>query len=75
MNKDRQWGGGDACSIWLWLVFSLEECANQFIRTVREFHPNEDNVKKTYKALFEIYKTVYEKHEKNINKMLKAFRG
>jgi len=53
--------------------FSLEECANQFIRTVREFHPNEDNVK-TYKALFEIYKTVYE-NTKNINKMLKAFRG
>ncbi len=53
--------------------FSLEECANQIIRTVREFHPNEDNVK-TYKALFEIYKTVYE-NTKNINKMLKAFRG
>lgn len=38
---------------------SLEECANEFIRTVKEFHPNEENVK-TYKGLFEIYKTVYE---------------
>ncbi|RBW69756.1 xylulokinase [Bacillus taeanensis] len=52
---------------------SLDECADTFIRTVKEFHPNEDNVK-AYKALFEIYKMIYE-NTKTLNKALKPFRG
>lgn len=51
---------------------SLKDCANEFLKEDKRFHPNKTNVEK-YKKMFAIYQDIYGQ-TKDINRRLLEFR-